>query len=193
MEAVTFDMAAAAVRARLSESGASHALRVAETAGMLAETYGVDVESARLAGVLHDWDREVGDSGLLGEAERAGVPVSDVDKSVPYLLHARTGAVGLAQALPGVSDDVVHAVARHTVGSTGMTDLDMVVFIADMIEPARHYKGFEELRAAVGVASLHELFASCYQRSVAHLVTSRRPLHPDTVGVWNEFVARGER
>ena len=40
-----------------------------------------------------------------------------------------------------------------------MTPLDMVVYLADMIEPNRDYPGVQDLRDAVGAVSLSELFA----------------------------------
>ncbi len=65
----------------------------------------------------------------------------------------------------------MQAVARHTVGAPDMTDLDMVVYLADMIEPAATYPGVDELREAVGDGlALRELFALGYQLSVMHLV-----------------------
>ena len=74
-----------------------------------------------------------------------------------------------------------------------MTELDQVVYIADMIEPTRDYPGIEELRDAVGEASLAELFALGYQQGFMHLVRERRRIHPDTLDVWNALVAGESR
>jgi predicted HD superfamily hydrolase involved in NAD metabolism len=190
---VSFDTAVLAVRARLGASAAGHSLRVAETAGELAETYGVDVEDARLAGLLHDWDRERPSADLLEAAREAGVAVSPADEEVPYLLHARTGAAGVKVAFPDLPSCVVLAVERHTVGSADMSPLDMVVYLADMIEPNREYRGVDKLRAAVGAMDLSELFALGYRQSVLHLIRSRKRIHPDTVAVWNSLVAGDPR
>jgi len=88
---------------------------------------------------------------------------------------------------------VVDAVARHTVGSAQMTALDKVVYIADMIEPGRDYEGVDELRKIAATAPLDELFVSAYQQSVAHLVRSRKRIHPQTVAVWNALIAGDPR
>jgi predicted HD superfamily hydrolase involved in NAD metabolism len=186
---VSFDEALAAVRGRLGERGADHCARVAATAADLAATYGVDVASARLAGVLHDWDRDRPHGELVEAAHGEGLELTPADEAVPYLLHARTGAAGIAEAFPGLPAEVVQAVARHTVGACDMTPLDEVVYLADMIEPARDYSGVEKLRAAVGAVSLSELFALGYQLSVMQVVRRRRKIHPETVDVWNSLVA----
>jgi HD superfamily phosphohydrolase YqeK len=112
---------------------------------------------------------------------------------MPHLLHARTGARSAAEALPGLSADVVAAIARHTLGDVGMTPLDMVVYLADMIESHRDYPGVEELRGAVGAVSLPELFALGYQQTIRYLVGVRGEIHPRTVDVWNTYVAGGSR
>lgn len=193
MSTVTFEQASAALRDRLGARALDHCLRVADTAADLALVYGVDPQKARLAGALHDWDRERGDEELVAEAVAACLGVSDVDRAVPYLLHARTGASGVEAAFPGIAEDIVSAVRRHTVGAVDMSPLDMVVYLADMIEPARDYDGVAQLRDGVGTLTLGELFARGYQQSVAYLVGARRRIHPDTVAVWNALVAKGTR
>jgi predicted HD superfamily hydrolase involved in NAD metabolism len=190
---VTYDDAQAAVRDRLGKRGAEHCERVAATAASLATAYGVDVGLARLAGVLHDWDRDRAHGELIAAAQAAGLATTPTDAAVPYLLHARTGASGVAETFPELQPEVVQAIARHTVGARDMTPLDEVVYLADMIEPARDYPGVEELRSAVGSVSLSELFALGYQHSVMHLVRRRRPIHPETLAVWNDLVAGDPR
>ncbi len=77
---------------RLSPVGLAHCHAVAEMAERLATIYGVDPYTAGLAGLLHDWDREVPKDALAGRAAEAGLMATDVERAAPYLLHARTGA-----------------------------------------------------------------------------------------------------
>ena len=51
-----------------------------------------------------------------------------------------------------MSADVVQAIARHTAAAVGMSDLDMIIYIADAIEPSRDFDGLDELRAAYAAA-----------------------------------------
>jgi HD superfamily phosphohydrolase YqeK len=64
-----------------------------------------------------------------------------------------------------------------------MSDLDRVVYLADMIEPARAYPGVEDVRAACDGGSLAECFRVGYGRSVRHVREGRRPLHPISAAV----------
>lgn len=189
-ETVTYEAAEQAVAARLGEESLAHSRRVSETAAELAEAYGADSRSARMAGLLHDWDRDRTKEELCEEAAAACIDVTDVDLARPYLLHARTGALGLERALPGLDRDILDAVARHTMGATEMSELDKIVFVADMVEPSRVYKGVDKLRSSVGRASLDELFEGAYAVSLKHLIRRRKRIHPKTVEVWNALVGR---
>ena len=174
---------------RLSPSAFAHSERVAGTAAWIAGVYGVDVENARAAGPLHDWHRETDRAELEQRARENGVPVTDVDRAVPYLLHGPLAAAELAQEVPGLPEDVLDAIAKHTYGGAEMSPLAMVVYVADVIEPDRDHKGVQLLRDEVSTLPLGELFARAYKASVRHVVKTRRHLHPETVATWNRYVA----
>jgi predicted HD superfamily hydrolase involved in NAD metabolism len=191
--AVSYETALAALRDRLSARAIEHSVRVAETACALATTYGADAEAARLAGLLHDWDRELGDEQLLAAADAAGIELTETDRAVPYLLHARTGARSVGEALPELEPEVLRAIESHTVGAGEMSDLDKVVYVADMIAPGRDFPGVEEVRELAGSGTLHALYLRCYQLTLHHLVQRQRPLHPRTVAAWNALVGGDAR
>jgi predicted HD superfamily hydrolase involved in NAD metabolism len=189
--APSLDAARAALAARLTPSSLAHCERVADTARDLATAFGADPGEARLAGLLHDWSRDETGAELLGYAQQHGLAVCDVDRAVPYLLHATVAAARVREAFPGIAIAVVEAIASHTVGETGMTDLARIVYIADMIEPARAYADVDDLRAlaAAPATTLPRLFFACYRCSLLHIVEAGRRIHPDTLRVWNELVA----
>ena len=182
----------ARIAERLGPEACEHSMAVARAAARLAEAYGVDPERAYLAGLLHDWAREMSGAELVSSAGEYGLEVSCVDGAVPYLLHARVGARQVAEEFSGIDDDVVAAVSAHTFGDVEMSDLTRIVYIADMIEPGRDFEGVEALRGAVGTVDLDELFARAYSETLYHLVRDRRHIHPQTVAVWNRIVERGE-
>lgn len=186
-----FDTYRHAIEERLSAQGAEHAEEVAGTALHLAAIYGVDRDAAAVAGLLHDWDRELSGDELLVAAARAGLAVTDADRARPRLLHAGTGAAHVRERFPEIGGDVIAAIERHTLGAPDMSPLDMVVYIADMIAPSRVFRGVDDLREAVGDLSLEALFGEAYRRSVAHVVTAGKFLHPVTVDVFNVYCVRG--
>jgi HD superfamily phosphohydrolase YqeK len=59
-----------------------------------------------------------------------------------------------------------------------MSDLDRIVYMADMTEPARHYEGVDDLRAACEASPLAECFRQGYARSLRQARISGHTLHP---------------
>ena len=112
----------------------------------LAQAHAVDPDPLRLAALLHDSARGMDDAAMLAAAEEWSLPVRDVDRECPVLLHARL-AVELARRELGIDEPaVVSAVLYHTAGHPRMSLSDKLLFLADMIEPARSMAGVEQLR-----------------------------------------------
>jgi predicted HD superfamily hydrolase involved in NAD metabolism len=99
--------------------------------------YGADVEKAEIAGLLHDCAKCMDLKKMIRICEKAGLSVSDIERSSGALLHSKAGAV-LARDKYGVNDeDVLNAIRYHTTGRPGMSLLEKIVFVADYIEPGR--------------------------------------------------------
>lgn len=175
---------------RLDERGHAHSVAVAKTAEQLAQRYGVDAEDAYVAGLLHDWSRGEDAEELLAAAHTLGIPCTAVDERVPYLLHGPVGAASVKERFGELPERVIAAIAHHTFGAVNMSDLDKIVYLADTIEPGRDNPAAAALRDKVGACGLGELFEEAYAVSIRHLVDSGRPIHPTTVDVWNDLVAR---
>ena len=179
-----------ALEKRLTEYRFIHSVSVADTAATMAAIYGVDVEEACIAGLLHDWDKNYSDDELIERARALGIAMSDYEEDMVALIHAQTGAIELKQEFPELSDAVIQAIARHTSAALDMTDLDMIIYIADMIEPLRTRGNLTALRASVGKVSLEELFVRSYETTMRYLVTRHRFIHPDSLEIWNAYIQR---
>jgi predicted HD superfamily hydrolase involved in NAD metabolism len=174
------------LRGRVSERLFEHSAQVARCAVELARRWGAPVEEAELAGWLHDYCKELTAEELLEAAERLGVPVGAVDLLRPVqLLHAPVAAAELEKL--GLAPACCRAIRRHTVGGAGMTILDKCLYVADGAEAGRSYPGVEELRALAST-SLLEAVAWSARRTLTRLIERRRPVHPDTVALYNETV-----
>ena len=107
------------------------------TSTCLAMRYGVDIEKARIAGLLHDCAKYLSSEDKISKCESYGIPVSDYERKNPELLHAKLGAC-FANEIYGVTDsEILSAIIWHTTGCPDMSLLDKIVFIADYIEANR--------------------------------------------------------
>ncbi|GAF26292.1 bis(5'-nucleosyl)-tetraphosphatase (symmetrical) YqeK [Neomoorella thermoacetica] len=177
--------------ARLSEKRYLHSLGVAGTAARLASKNKVDPEQARLAGLLHDYARDLPPGELLTLAAGAGLITCELERRLPILLHGPVGALLIKQDL-GIKDRaVLQAVARHTVGAVAMTALDKIIYLADIIEPERRFPGVEELRR-LAAADLNAALLKAFETSILYLVGKGQPLHPVTIEARNYLLLSGQ-
>lgn len=164
-----------------------HSLGVASTALALARVYGVDEFEAAAAGLIHDWDKVLSDDELVARALHYGIKISGSPSAAKPLLHGPVAAYELPQLFPELPSAVFQAVDRHTVGACDMTPLDMVVFVADAIEPNRHGDYAIALRDMVGKSSLDDLFFSCFAQGLVYVIQSGRYLYPTAIQIYNHY------
>ena len=166
---------------------------MAETAVFLAERFHVDVEKARIAGLLHDCARQYSNEQLPQEASGRGIAIGPVEKEMPLLLHGYVGAQLIAEEYDVDSPEIAQAIYRHTVGGPHMTDLDKIVYFADMIEPHRNYPEVEELRRLSREASLDEMVLEGLNQSIIFVVSKGHLLHPDTIAARNDILLENSK
>lgn len=120
-----------------------HSLRVAEAAVKRARTLGICEEKALQAALFHDCAKNLSPDcpeleNFVLEKEYGQVP--------PPVLHQFQGAY-IAEKFYGVKDsDVLNAIRFHTSGRENMSELEKLIFLADMVEESREYEGVEKLR-----------------------------------------------
>ena len=163
-----------------------------ETAEALACVYGADKTAARVAGLLHDWDKGYDDPGILARADELGMELDAELSAMPRVLHGLTAAVALGRAFPELPPEVLAAVERHTLGAVDMSDLDMIVYIADALEPGRKGKMVQKLREKVGELELRDLFLEVYAYWVQLIMERRHPMYSKTTEIWNSYMPEQE-
>ena len=164
-----------------------HSRDVSRTAVRLAERWGVDIEQARIAGILHDCARSLKGEALLSAVGEFGMKPGSIELAQPALLHAPLGAL-LAQKRFGVDDpEILQAICRHTTGAANMSALDKIIYLADYIEPGRNFPGVEKIRE-MAFANLDEALLEAYNRSILYVVAGGGLLHPDSVAGRNSLL-----
>lgn len=163
-----------------------HVEGVVETAIELARQAGVDTYKAKTAAWLHDLAREWPNERLLQASE--GIIVPQGFASVPALLHGPIAA-HLGQTNYGIADEeILDAVRYHTTGRPGMTELDLVLFVADAIEPSREYPGVEQIREAADTNRLTVAARLSMENTIRFLMDTGKPLFAMTVMARNELL-----
>ena len=182
---MTIKEMARTLQRRLKRGRFVHSVGVANTALKLAKRFGADENKAYIAGLLHDCAREFENDELPAQAEKRGIPINDVERAMPLLLHAYIGAK-MIREIYGVDDaEIAQAIHRHTVGAPDMTTLDKIIYFADMIEPNRNYPGVDKLRGLIETFSLDEILLTALSESIIFVVQKNSLVHPETVAARN--------
>jgi len=114
-----------------------HTLGVAHTSACLAMRYDEDIDSAYLAGLLHDYAKNLSDEDMLKTANKYNLLLSDFEKENPFILHGKVAACLVRDEFDISDKNILNAISYHTTGRPGMSLLEKIVFLADYIECGR--------------------------------------------------------
>ena len=122
-----------------------HVLGCRDTAVALAKRWGADETDAARAGILHDITKALDGPLQLTLCHAYGKILDDFSRKYPKTLHALTGSL-VAERIFGENDRVVSAICSHTTGKAHMNTLEMILYVADYMEPNRDFPGVDRLR-----------------------------------------------
>ncbi|PLR93793.1 bis(5'-nucleosyl)-tetraphosphatase (symmetrical) YqeK [Bacillus sp. T33-2] len=178
------------VREQLTEHRYEHTLGVLETALELARKYGADQKKAETAAIFHDYAK------FRPKDEMRQIIIDE--KMPPELLlynselwHAPVGAF-LAQKEAGIDDpEILDAIRFHTSGRPKMALLEKIIYVADYIEPGRHFPGVEEVRE-MARSTLDQALIQAIKNTVRFLMAKNQPVFPETFNTYNWLVSKQE-
>lgn len=171
----------------LSPKRFKHSIGVMETSAKLAAQYGIDINKAELAGLLHDCAREMNGEEILKLCKQHNIEVDNICAIKPKLLHGPVGSI-VAREEYGIEDEeILSAIYWHTTGHRNMSALDKIVFLADYIEPGRDFPGVDKVREAV-FQDLDKGMVVALMSIIKHLVKKRALIQLDTIDTWNYII-----
>ncbi len=168
----------------LSEKRYNHCMGVCDEAVKMAKKYGVDEDKAYTAALLHDCAKGFDIDTQISMCKEYGIVLDDITLKCPAVIHAPLGAV-IAQKEYGICDEeILEAIRVHTVGKENMSVLDKIIYIADMIEPNRDFRGVDELRKKA-YEDIDTAFIASLKQSIMFNAKKNKIIHPDTLSAWN--------
>lgn len=169
----------------------AHILGCEATAVEMARIFGADPEKARIAALVHDVTKYESTAGQLKILEKYSIMAQRDAEIFPQILHAYTAAA-VAKYEYGLDDEICGAIRWHTIGRAGMTKLEKIIYLADMIEPTRAYPGVEALREKAKT-DLDGAMIDAFAQSMRYNLDQRRPIHPFTLEAYNDLLCAGEK
>ena len=170
----------------------AHSISVGHCAETLAQAYGEDMLSARVAGILHDWEKLLPDAETIELAERFRIQTEAPYQKIVGLLHGPLAAKTLPAIYPWLSEQILSAIQKHTAGDHQMSKLDKILYVADLIEPLRpNFTSVEEARNVyLRGGSLDELYETAFCSVMMYVISSRSYLYPNSIALYNEMIEK---
>ena len=126
----------------LSERRYIHSLGVMEMAGKLAKIHNEDIETAKIAGLLHDIAKEMPKEEMLKYVKENNIETNKIERINTAILHGKIGA-DIARKRYGVSKQIQDAIKYHTTTSPEMDTLAKIVYVADKTEMNRKSEDYD--------------------------------------------------
>ena len=175
------------LKRRLKDSRYQHTLGVAYTAGCLAMKYEEDMNSAIIAGLLHDCAKYMDSDEMLKNAEKAKLEISDTEYKKPDLLHAKLGAYYAKKKYDIDDNNILSAIRYHTTGRPDMTLLEKIIYIADYIEPSRDKMPRLDTIRKMAFEDLNRCLEMILEDSVDYLNKSGMTIDNTTLETYNFY------
>ena len=175
------------VEKQVGKSRFKHTLGVMETAKKLAATYGEDAQKAAIAGLLHDIAKELPPVKTRVLCDQYHIPLDDHLERNLHLVHGDIGACIAREQCDIHDEDILNAIANHTLGRKNMSILEKIIYLADIIEPnRRQHSGLDELRK-LAYTNLNDAMIMALDSNVAYLNGKNKEVHPIMYSILEEY------
>lgn len=175
------------LRQLLTAKRFKHSLAVRNEAVRLAQYYNCNVQKAAIAGLLHDCAKDLRKRQMLQLCNEFGIVLDDICKKEKQLIHGPLGASIAKEQFEIQDEDILEAIYFHTTAKEGMTILTKIIYLADYIEPGRHFYGVESIRA-IAYHNLNKAVLAAIDSTIKHVIAKGRLIHPRTIEARNHIL-----
>ncbi|WP_042146039.1 bis(5'-nucleosyl)-tetraphosphatase (symmetrical) YqeK [Paucisalibacillus sp. EB02] len=177
--------AIAIVKPLLTRQRFEHTLRVTETAVKLAEIYNVSTEKAEIASIFHDYCKYRSLDEMKRIIQTTYLP-KDLLLYHHELWHGPVASLMIEQEYGIGDDEIKAAIYYHTTGRANMSDLELIVFVADYIEPGRSFPGLDEVRD-MAEKDIVKTAWMVSRNTINYLMENKNRIYPDTFHAYNDL------
>lgn len=179
------------LKQRLSPQRYQHSLNVAKEAKRLAQRYKEDPLQAELAGLLHDICKEEKKELQLQRILNFGIILDSILLKSPSLWHGIAGAVFIQTELGINNAAIYNAVRYHTSAKKDMTELEKIIYLADLTSEDRIYPDVDMMRKLVD-KDLDLAMKHALQFIVGDLKKKQLPICKDTLEAYQQYVIQSK-
>ncbi|NLP29671.1 MAG: HD domain-containing protein [Clostridiales bacterium] len=178
------------IERELSNRRKQHTYGVVSEAVALAKHYEANWRKAELAALCHDMVRDKPQEVLDNYVKEFNLDTSYIGNR--NLSHAKIAAEIIKRDFGIVDTDIINSVSYHTTGRAGMSLLEKIIFIADVIEPGRSFPGVENLRN-IAYRDLNEACIKALENTIDYITRHGSYLDRDSILAKYDLMAKERR
>lgn len=172
----------------LSKKRFIHSVNVSKAAEKLAMHYGVNVNKAKIAGLLHDVCKEMSEETLVELLSDAKPEIFNAYKDFPFkLYHGPAATVYLRKEFDIDDEEILNSICFHTTGHANMKIMEKIVFVADYISDERPFDNLRELQELAFKNIDLVVLDKCNAAIEKH---KGLPIHPYTLATYNDIMKK---
>ena len=176
------------LKQNLSEKRYIHSIGVMEMSGELAKIYNVDVETAKMAGLLHDIAKEMSKEEMLKYVKENNIEITEVESINTGILHGKIGA-DIAKKKYDVIEQIQKAIEYHTTTHPNMDTLAKIIYVADKIELNRKSENFDiEAERKLAKENLDKALLLILDNTTRYLIDKNRLLVEESIKTRNKLL-----
>lgn len=164
------------LKAIVSDKRYKHILGVVKSAKKLSSIIGEPCNKAEIAALFHDYAKAMNKTEMLEYAKVNNIYFDYIESQNKELMHGRI-ARHIANTKYIINDeDILNAIEFHTTGRNKMSNLEILLCLADYIEDTRRYPGVEEIRKLVNV-DYHLALYRAFSNTIINLISENQIVH----------------
>ena len=138
------------------------------------------------AGLLHDVCKESPTAEQEELMLKSNMNISGAELSTKALWHGPAGAYFIKSEL-GINDsDILNAVRYHTIGRSGMSKLEEIIYMADLISDDRDYKDVDKMRK-LAYSDFERAMYEAVSYSIESVLKKQGYIPECTVNLYNQY------
>lgn len=172
----------------LSEKRYIHSIGVMNMSIELAKLYNADVETAKIAGLLHDIAKEMTPEEKIQYVNDNNIVIDDVERINTPILHGKIGA-DIARKKYGVNEQIQKAIEYHTTTDPNMDIIAKILYVADKIELNRKSEDYDiKYERDLAKKDLDETVIYIINSNIKSLINKGKLIHPRSIETRNRLL-----
>lgn len=172
----------------LSKRRYEHSIGVMNMAEELAKIYNVDIQNAKIAGLLHDNAKEMKKEEILKYVKENKIKINKFERLNLPILHGKIGA-DIAKKRYGVNEKIQKAIEYHTTTNPKMDMLAKIIYVSDKVELTRKSDKFDiKLERNLAKQDIDQALLLILNNTTKYLVDNDKMISVESIATRNKLI-----